>query len=89
MVDIPAFGTETCKVVSFVMLESRVILSLPKNDSPLEPKFSPVISDALSLADIPCFSKKAPANAASVLATTVVVVTPVTTKSPLLIFDES
>ena len=71
------------------MFESRVILSLPKNERPLAPKFSPVISDALSLADIPCFNKKAPDNAASVLATTVVVVMPVATKSPLLMLDES
>ena len=61
------------------MLESRVILSLPKNDNPLAPKFSPVISDALSFADIPCFNKKAPDNAASVFAIIVVVVIPVTT----------
>ena len=89
MVEIPAFGTDTCNVVSLVILESRVILSFPKNDNPLAPKFSPVISDDLSFADIPCLSKKAPDKAASVFATIVVVVIPVATKSPLLILDES
>ena len=63
------------------MLDWRIAVSLPKNDRPLEPRFSPFLSDVRSLAESPCFSKNLGPwiiTPTPTFAVTVVVVTPVT-----------